>query len=384
MSDTTEILSQSHSDTPLKAPPVRNTRRLALIGLVSIVGLGIIIWGGYYLLVGSHYVSTDNAYVGAETAQVNALVAAPIARILVKETQSVKAGEVLLEFDDADAKIALAQAQAALASAERRVLGYYSNDRALAGQMGARQADIAKAEAGIKAAAAEVARAKFEFERRKNLSATGAVSQEEVMATQSGFVSAEANLSAAKAARAQAIAALVTSEGNRQTNSSLISGVKPSDNPEVMLARAKLQAAQLTLDRTVVKAPLSGIVTKKSVQVGQQVQMGMPLMSIVPLANAYVDANFKEVQLKKVTPGQKVELVSDLYGDRVKFRGTVRGISGGTGAAFSLIPAQNASGNWIKVVQRLPVRIDIDPQDLKAHPLRVGLSMKAKINVSGQ
>ncbi|UDF05177.1 HlyD family efflux transporter periplasmic adaptor subunit [Asticcacaulis sp. AND118] len=368
--------AQNYSTKP------NDRRRQLLTGLAAVVAVGVIGYGAYYLLVGSHYVSTDNAYVGAETAQVNALVAGPVARILVNETQTVKAGDVLMVIDDADAKINVAAAQAALATAERRVMGYYANDKALGGQMGAREADIARAEAGIKAAEAEVNRTKFEFERRKNLATTGAVSQEEVITTESAYASAVANLTAARAARIQATAALASAEGNRQTNATLIAGVQPGENPEVMAARARLASAELALERTVVRAPMAGVVTRKAVQIGQQVQMGTPLMAVVPISQAYVDANFKEVQLKKVQPGQEVELTSDLYGEGVKYKGKVVGVSGGTGSAFSLIPAQNASGNWIKVVQRLPVRIQIDEKDLKAHPLRVGLSMKAKIDVS--
>ncbi|MFT3998255.1 MAG: HlyD family efflux transporter periplasmic adaptor subunit [Asticcacaulis sp.] len=382
MSDTPEQSASPVAPAQTSSAKSDGRRRQLLTGLAAVVAVGVIGYGAYYLLVGSHYVSTDNAYVGAETAQVNAQVAGPVARILVNETQMVKAGDVLMVIDDADAKIAVASAEATLASAERRVMGYYASDKALAGQMGARQADIMRAEAGIKAAEAEVVRTKFEFERRRNLATSGAVSQEEVVSTESAYAAAIANLNAARAARVQAEAALQTSEGNRQTNATLIAGVQPGQNPEVMAAQARLASARLALERTVVRAPMSGIVTKKSVQVGQQVGIGTSLMAVVPVADAYVDANFKEVQLKKVQPGQEVELTSDLYGEGVKFKGKVVGVSGGTGSAFSLIPAQNASGNWIKVVQRLPVRIQLDPKELKAHPLRVGLSMKAKIDVS--
>lgn len=370
--------------TPSQPSPAKSNdrRRQLLTGLAAVVAVGVLGYGAYYMLVASHYVSTDNAYVGAETAQVNALIGGPVARILVKETQTVKAGDVLLVIDDADANIAVQSARAALATAERRVMGYYANDKALGGQMGARKADIVRADAGIKAAEAEVNRTKFEFERRKNLATSGAVSQEEVVATESAYAAAIANLNAARAARIQAQAALASAEGNRQSNATLIAGLKPGENPEIMAARARLASAELALERTVVRAPVAGVVTRKSVQVGQQVQTGTPLMSVVPISQAYVDANFKEVQLKKVQPGQEVELTSDLYGEGVKYKGKVVGVSGGTGSAFSLIPAQNASGNWIKVVQRLPVRIQIDEKDLKMHPLRVGLSMKAKIDVS--
>ena len=153
-------------------------------------------------------------------------------------------------------------------------------------------------------------------------------------------------------------------------------------NPEVVAARARYEKARLQLERTVIRAPVAGVVTSRQVQVGQRIQPGANLMTVVPVQEAFVDANFKEGQLAKVKAGQKVELVSDLYGDKVKFHGTVVGMSGGTGSAFALIPAQNATGNWIKVVQRVPVRIRLNTQELKAHPLRVGLSMEARIKVS--
>jgi len=382
MSDTAQHPASPVTPAQTSSAKSDGRRRQLLTALAAGVAVGVIGYGAYYMLVASHYVSTDNAYVGAETAQVNAQVSGPVARILVNETQTVKAGDVLMVIDDADAKIALAEAEAALASAERRVMGYYANDKALAGQMDARQADIARADAGIKAAEAEVVRTKFEFERRKNLATSGAVSQEEVIATESAYAAAVANLNSARAARVQAAAALEASDGNRQTNATLFAGVQPDQNPEILAARARLAAARLSLERTVVRAPMSGIVTKKSVQIGQQVAIGTPLMAVVPVSQAYVDANFKEVQLKKVKAGQSVELTSDLYGEGIKFKGKVVGVSGGTGSAFSLIPAQNASGNWIKVVQRLPVRIQLDAKELQAHPLRVGLSMKAKIDVS--
>jgi membrane fusion protein (multidrug efflux system) len=315
-------------------------------------------------------------------AQVNALVPGPIATVVVNETQAVKAGDVLATIDDSDAKIAVEQAKADLALAQRRVQGYYATDEALGGQVGARQADVARAEAAIAAAKSDLDNAKLELTRRQNLAQSGAVSQEELTSAQNAFARAQAAYATAAADRDAAEAAVQAASGQRATNATQINGVDASQNPEVLAAQAKLDAAQLALDRTIVRTPTDGIVSKKSIEVGQQVAVGTPLMTIVPTASAYVDANYKEVQLKKVHPGQKVELYSDLYGKGVTYHGVVRGLSGGTGSAFSLIQAQNASGNWIKVVQRLPVRIDLDPKELKAHPLRVGLSMTAKIDTS--
>jgi membrane fusion protein (multidrug efflux system) len=361
--------AMSQDSAPDSIARQRATRRRLLTWLAVAVVVGIVLYGVYALLFAGKTVSTDNAYVGAETAQVTPLVAGPVARVLVRETQQVKAGTPLVILDDADARIVVEQAQAALGQAERKVRGYAANDAALAGQVGARDADIARAKADLD-------RARTDLGRRQALAASGAVSGDELTAARNALASAQAGFAQAQAGKRAA-------EGTREANNVLISGVSLDANPEVAAARARLDAAQLALSRTVIRAPIDGEVSHKQVQVGQQAQVGTPLMSIVPSTNAFVDANFKEVQLEHVRPGQPVILTSDLYGARVKFHGRVRGLSGGTGSAFSLIPAQNASGNWIKVVQRVPVRIDLDPKELASHPLRIGLSMKATIDLSG-
>lgn len=359
-----------------------NKRRRQLTLLGGAVAVGVVAYGAYWLAFESHYVETDDAYVGAETAQVTALSPGPVAKIFVVETQAVKTGDPLVVIDDADARIAVAQAEAALGQAERKVKGYFASDTALAGQFEARQADVARADAQIVAAKSDVERARVDLSRRQALVGEGAVSGDELTTAQNRLANANAALNAAQAGRAQALASRDAAIGTREVNTVLISGASVTENPEVKAAQARLDAARLTLARTVVRAPTDGIVARKSVQVGQQVAVGSPMMAVVPTTQAYVDANFKEVQLDKVVPGQPVILTSDLYGGSVKFHGKVRGLAGGTGSAFSLIPAQNASGNWIKVVQRVPVRIILDPADLAKHPLRVGLSMKAKIDVA--
>ena len=369
---------------PAAAPQPANNgkRRRQLTLLAGVVAVGVVAYGAYWLAFESHYVETDDAYVGAETAQVTALSPGPVAKIFVVETQAVKAGDPLVVIDDADARIAVAQAEAALGQAERKVKGYFANDTALGGQFEARQADVARADAQIAAARSDVERARVDLSRRQALAGEGAVSGDELTTAQNRLANAQAALSAAQAVRAQALASRDAAIGSREANNVLISGVSVGENPEVKAAQARLDAARLALARTVVRAPTDGVVARKSVQVGQQVAIGTPMMAVVPTAQAYVDANFKEVQLDKVVPGQPVILTSDLYGGGVKFHGKVRGLAGGTGSAFSLIPAQNASGNWIKVVQRVPVRITLDPAELAKHPLRVGLSMKAKIDVA--
>ena len=285
-------------------------------------------------------------------------------------------------LDDADTKIALAGAEAAMGQAERQVKGFFANDAALGAQVAARQADIARANAQLISAEADLARAQTDLTRRQALSASGAVSGDELTNAENRFAGATAALAAAKATAAEANATRGATQGTRDVNQALISGVSVDQNPDVIAAQARVDAAKLALSRTVIRAPISGVVAKKAVELGQQVGVGQTLMAIVPVTAVYVDANFKEAQLAHVCIGQPVALTSDLYGGGVEFHGRVKGLSGGTGSAFSLIPAQNATGNWIKIVQRLPVRITLDPTELARHPLRVGLSMKASIDLS--
>jgi membrane fusion protein (multidrug efflux system) len=364
-----EPISDAAAEAERAAAAQRARRRRLLFGLAAAVAVAVVLYAIYALVFAGRTVSTDNAYVGADVAQVTPLVAGPVAKVLVRETQMVKAGQPLVLVDDADARIAVARAQAALGQAERKVQGYAANDTALAGQVGARDADVARARADLD-------RARTDLTRREALASSGAVSGDELTSAKNRFAEAQAALDQAQAGKAAAL-------GAREANRVLISGVPLAQNPEVAAARAQLDAAQLALDRTVIRAPVDGEVSKKQVEPGQQLQVGVSIMSVVPATQAFVDANFREVQLEKVRAGQRVTLTSDLYGRGVKFHGRVRGLTGGTGAAFSLIPAQNASGNWIKVVQRVPVRIDLDPRELATHPLRVGLSMKAVVDVSG-
>jgi membrane fusion protein (multidrug efflux system) len=378
---TTHSAALAADATPRPRPASRRRLLFALLGAAVLAG--VIAYGLYFFLVASRYESTDNAYVGADVAEVTPLVTGQVQALPVKETQVVQAGQPVVILDPTDARIAVAQAQAALGQAERQVRGYFANDAALAAGVSARQAAIAQADAQIASARSDFERARTDLGRRQALTASGAVSGDELTQAQNRFSQAQAALAAAQAARAAAAANVSQAVGSREVNAALISGARMDDNPDVLAAKARLAAAQLALSRTVIPAPVSGVVTKKTFQLGQQVQPGEVAMQIVPLRSEYVDANFKEVQLAKVCAGQNVILTSDLYGGDVTFHGRVRGLSGGTGSAFSLIPAQNASGNWIKIVQRLPVRITLDPAELKAHPLRVGLSMRAKIDVSG-
>ena len=365
-----------------KAAAKANRRRwLGLLAFVVVAG-GIAYFF-YWLLVLSHYESTDNAYIGAEVAQVTPQVNGAVLRIDVRETEPVKAGQELVVIEPTDARLALASAEADLVRAERQYQQSSATGRSLAAQVQASAAGLGQAEARVAKARADLARAQIDLRRRQNLAPTGAVAGEELTTARNALATAQAELRQAEAGRAQAAASEAAAASSREANEALIRG-PVSENPIVAAARARVEQARLDLSRTIIRAPIAGIIARRQVEVGQRVQVGAPLMSIVPIQNAYVDANFKEVQLKKVHVGQPVTLTSDMYGGDVVFHGRVVGFSGGTGSAFSLVPAQNATGNWIKIVQRLPVRIALDPNELRAHPLRVGLSMKATIDLSAR
>jgi membrane fusion protein (multidrug efflux system) len=380
--DPGELHAVAEVDDPT-ATAKRTAKRKKLFGAFA---AGVALIGGGYTamntLVWSKHAVTDNAYVGADVAQVTSQLAAPVSAVLVEDTRQVHKGDVLVRLDDTDAKIAVANAEANLATAIRKVQGLHATNYGLDAQIAARAADEGKASASVAAAQADLQKAQIDLQRRQAVASTGAVSQDELTSVRTAYSNAAATLRAAQAAEAQAAAARNAAVGDRNANLALIANVTVDNNPEVLAARAALEQAKVDLSRTVIRAPIDGVVTRRQVQVGQRVQPGAQLMTIVPVQAAYVDANFKEVELKKVKPGQPVKLTSDLYGDDVVYHGTVQGFSGGTGAAFALVPAQNATGNWIKVVQRLPTRVTLDPRELAAHPLRVGLSMNVDVNVS--
>lgn len=355
----------------------RNKRLLALGGGVVVVAAAAT---AYWTLYASHFVSTDNAYAAVEVAQVTPAIGGTVAEVKVKDTQAVKQGDVLVTIDPTDAKLALAQAEAELGRAVRRVRAYVANDGGLAAQVSARVAEEKRAEAQLSAAQADFERAQIDLKRRQALLASGSVSGDELTKAQNAHAAAQANLASAKAAIVQASANRVAAQGAREANAALIDQAQGDSNPEILLARAKRDQAKIDLERTVIRAPMDGVVAKRQVQLGQRVPAGAPLLSVVPVQDIYVNANFKEGQLQKVRPGQTATVTSDLYGSSVTYHGVVEGLAGGSGSAFAAIPAQNATGNWIKVVQRLPLRIRLDAQELAAHPLKVGLSMTVKID----
>jgi len=360
--------SAASSDAPLQPPAGNPRRKKALTALASVVVVAGLGWAAYEYLVASHYESTDNAYVQGNVIQITPQIGGTVMAIMADDTDFVKAGQTLVQLDPADARIALEQAEAALAQAVRQVRTLYANNGTLAAQIALRDADVARARS-------DIARASDDLNRRQSLTGNGAVSKEELN-------HAQTQLANAKSALAAAQAGVVAAREQLTSNQALTEGTSIEQHPSVQVAAAKVREAYLATQRAGLQAPVDGYVAKRTVQLGQRVAAGTPMMSIIPLNQVWVDANFKEVQLRNIRIGQPVTLVADLYGKKIQYKGTVAGLGVGTGAAFSLLPAQNATGNWIKVVQRVPVRIALDAQQLAANPLRVGLSMDAEVDVS--
>ncbi|WP_180108950.1 MULTISPECIES: efflux RND transporter periplasmic adaptor subunit [unclassified Acinetobacter] len=383
MTDTVSNLPETPStkqptDQELKA---RRKKGLGIVAVLIVIALVMYLIWSIFL---NHSVSTDNAYVGAETASITSMVTGQVADVLVSDTQQVKKGDVLVRIEARDAEIALAQAQAELLKAKRQYKQTAANSSSLNSQIFVSDDAIHSASAQVAKAQADLNKAQDELQRRQQLAASGAISKEELSTAQSAVNTAKASFDVAQAGLAQAKSSQKAAQSNKAANDALIQDSNENSTPDVLIAQARLQQAQLDLERTQIKAPFDGVVTRRNIQVGQRIAPGTSLMMVVPVSQLYVDANFKESQLAGVQAGQKVELTSDLYGDKVKFNGIVTGFSGGTGSAFTLIPAQNATGNWIKVVQRLPVRIRLDPKELAEHPLRVGLSMEATIDLKSK
>lgn len=349
-------------------PDARRKRGLLMLGLACL--LGAVIYAIYWFLVVRFEVDTDNAYVQGNIVQITSQVAGTIVAIEADDTDHVKLGQMLLRLDPTDAQVALDQAEAQLAQTVREVQATYGSNKALASVIEVRQADRARSQA-------DLARLTADLGRRESLIEGGAISKEEVQHLKTAIANARSAAAAADAALAEAREQLARNE-------SLTAGTTVETHPRVLAAASQYREAWLTYKRQGITAPLAGIVARRSAQVGQRVASGVPLMAIVPLDQLWVDANFKESQLEGLRVGQPATLTADIYGRHMEFKGKVAGLGAGTGAAFSLLPAQNATGNWIKVVQRVPVRIALDPADLAAHPLRVGLSMEVNVDIHDQ
>jgi membrane fusion protein, multidrug efflux system len=338
---------------PPSASPAAGSRRrnlTILAGVVVVCGLG---YASYWYWHARFFESTDDCYVNGDVVQITTEIPGTVIQLHADDTQSVDRGQSLLELDPADAEVSVSNAEANLARAVRAVRALFA------------QADQLRAE--IRDREIELQQAEQDHQRRTGLLSDGAISSEELQHTQDRVTEVRASLTA-------------TQQQLNQTTAQIDGTTIPS-HPQVLAAIAAVRDASLALRRTRLTAPVPGIVAQRSVQVGQRVAAGTPLMGIVALDAVWVDANFKEVQLRNMRVGQPVRLRADMYGGSAEYHGKVVGLSAGSGTAFALLPAQNASGNWIKIVQRLPVRIELDPSELRAHPLRIGLSLTADVDI---
>ena len=344
------------NDTNTTAPAPAGKRKVMIAALIGASVVAAAAYGVYYFSYSRYFEETDDAYVSGNLVQLNSQIAGTVIAIKADDTQIVKMGADIIKLDAADTRIELDRSEAALAQAVQQVSTLYANNAVFKAQITQRQAELARAEDDLK--------------RRLAANEAGAVSAEDI--------------AHARAAIKERQAALKTAEEQLASNRAQTGKSAIAQHPNVLAAAAKVRADYLAYARNTVPAPITGYVAKRSVQLGQRVTPGTPLMAIVPLEGVWVDANFKESQLKLVHIGQPVKLTADLYGSAAEYHGKVIGFSAGTGSAFAVLPAQNATGNWIKVVQRLPVRIALDPAELRAHPLRVGLSMAVEVDVHDQ
>jgi membrane fusion protein (multidrug efflux system) len=341
----------STPDSSAKSP--RRSRRVGFIALGAVVLIGALGYLGYWFFDGRFYGSTDDAYVNGDVVQITSEIPGTVLTVNVDDTQPVQAGQKLLELDPADARIAEANAEADLARAVRQVRGLFAQSSELKAQIDQREQSARTADDDLK--------------RRGGLITDGAISAEELSHARDAVTSTRANVAAAREQLSQTVAQ--------------IDGTTIADHPQVLAAEAAVRNAALALHRTEITSPVTGLIAKRSVQVDQRVAAGTPLMAVVPLDDVWIDANFKEGQLEHMRAAQPVTVHTDLYGHDVTYHGHVVGIAAGSGNAFALLPAQNASGNWIKIVQRVPVRILVDPAELKAHPLRIGLSATVRVDM---
>ena len=346
--------TQTQANTPDTGNP-RKRKFMLLVLAVVVLLAGAGVWA-YHEFIGRFNESTDDAYVNGNVVEITPLVTGTVVSIGADDGDLVHEGQVLINFDPNDAEVGLQSAQAKLARTVRQVRGLYSNVDGMKAQVNAQQAEVQKAQDN--------------YNRRKNLAAGGAISQEELSHARDDLTSAQN--------------ALANARQQLKTTSALVDDTVVSSHPDVMSAAADLRQAYLTNARSTLIAPVTGYVAKRTVQLGQRVQPGTALMAVIPLDQLWIDANFKETQLRDMRIGQPVDIESDIYGSSVKYSGTVDSLGAGTGSAFALLPAQNATGNWIKIVQRVPVRIHINAEELAKHPLRVGLSTNVEVNLHDQ
>lgn len=346
------------ADTTQSSPAPENSRKRKtwLLAVLLLVVLGGAAAWAWYSLVGRWHESTDDAYVNGNVVEITPLVTGTVTSIGADDGDLVQAGQVLLRFDPADSEVALQSSEAKLARTVRQVRGLYSNVDSLKAQMQSR--------------AAELKKARDNYNRRKVLADSGAISREEISHAQDDLSSAQS--------------ALDSAQQQLNTSTALVDDTLLASHPEVMAAAADVRQAYLDNARTTLVAPVTGYVAKRTVQLGQRLQPGTATMAVIPLDEVWIDANFKETQLRNMRIGQPVEISADLYGSDIKYTGTIDSLGAGTGSAFALLPAQNATGNWIKIVQRVPVRVHLNPEQLRDHPLRIGLSTVVEVDLHDQ
>jgi membrane fusion protein (multidrug efflux system) len=354
MNSNSEQADQNATPATPRAKPGK--RRLLLLILLAIIIVAVVGFGLYYWFHGRFFENTDDAYVNGNLVQITPQVTGTVTAIAADDGDFVKQGQVLVRLDPSDTRVRQQSAEANLAKVVRQVRGLYSNVDNYKAQVAARKI--------------ELQRAKDDYQRRANLARDGAISQEELSHSRDTLTSAETSLTSA--------------QQQLSTTFALVDDTTISSHPDVKAAAAQLRQAFLDNERSTMVAPVTGYVAKRSVQVGSRVQPGTPLMAVVPLDQIWIDANFKETQLVDMRIGQPVEIDADLYGGKVSYSGKVESLGVGTGSAFSLLPAQNATGNWIKIVQRLPVRIRLEPDHLEKFPLRIGLSTNVTVDLHNQ
>lgn len=371
----------THSTTQLPAKSKRK-KNLLVFTLIVLAIAAVTLW--LYFTQWRYQVSTEDAYVSGNQVQINAQISGTVTAIGVNDTDMVKAGQTLVALDQADNGLALETAKAQLRTAIRQYKTQTATIQQADVNISQAQTAMNEVQSQIESAKIALLAAQADYQRRAALMASQAVSQEEVQHAADTVKKAQAQLDAAVAKQATARSAVVTAQAQRNVTIANLGKNDVLSQPAVQTAVANIQTAWLNLNRTQIVAPIDGQIAKRGVQLGQKISAGTPLMVIVPLHDLWVDANFKESQIKDIHLGQAVNLTSDIYGKEVIYHGKVIGLSAGTGSAFSVLPAQNATGNWIKVTQRLPVRIALDSKELQQHPLRVGLSMHAELDSRDQ
>ncbi|WP_421595635.1 multidrug efflux MFS transporter periplasmic adaptor subunit EmrA [Rahnella sp. PD4] len=342
--------------TPQAPKNKKKTRKVAMLLLTGIFIIIAIAYLFYWLLVLRHFQSTDDAYVAGNQVQIMAQVSGSVTDVNFDSTDFVKKGDVLVTIDPTDAEQAFERAKTALANSVRQTHQLIINGKQYQANIALRQTQLQQAQTDLK--------------RRIVLGNVDAIGREELQHARDAVDTAKAQYDVAVQ--------------QYNANQAMILDTPVDKQPQVLQAAAQVRDAWLALQRTKVRSPVDGFVSRRAVQIGQQISPTMSLMAVVPAHHIWVDANFKETQLANMRIGQVATVVSDMYGDDVKYHGKVVGMDMGTGGAFSLLPAQNATGNWIKVVQRLPVRIELNDQEVAEHPLRIGLSTLVTVDTQNR